>query len=111
MPRAREFRKLYQLDPAGSLSAAAERVLPPTSMISNANSQRKPNVAGLGESLYTTHLVTVGLAGVLLFVALVGAVVITDPSCPNRRQTLDDSPRLQYLFEHLNMNRARRLFE
>ena len=32
----------------------------------------KPNVAGLGESLYTDHLVTVGLAGVLLFVALSG---------------------------------------
>ncbi len=82
VPRAREFRKLFQLDPAGSFSAAAERVLPPTSMISNADSQRKPNVAGLGESLYTTHLVTVGLAGVLLFVALVGAVVITDPKLP-----------------------------
>ena len=39
----------------------------------------KPNVAGLGESLYTDHLVTVGLAGVLLFVALVGAVAITNP--------------------------------
>ena len=80
--RAREFRKLYHLDSAGSLSATAERVLPSTGMISNANSQRKPNVAGLGESLYTTHLVTVGLAGVLLFVALVGAVVITDPKPP-----------------------------
>jgi NADH-quinone oxidoreductase subunit J len=82
VPRAREFRTLYRLEPTGSLSAAAERVLPPTNMISNAKSQRKPNVAGLGESLYTTHLVTVGLAGVLLFVALVGAVVITDPKPP-----------------------------
>ena len=53
--------------------------MPPTNMILNPESQPKPNVAGLGESLYTTHLVTVGLAGVLLFVALVGAVVITDP--------------------------------
>jgi NADH-quinone oxidoreductase subunit J len=33
----------------------------------------------LGEALYTDHLVTVGLAGVLLFVALVGAVAITNP--------------------------------
>ncbi len=40
----------------------------------------KPNVAGLGESLYTDHLVTVGLAGVLLFVALVGAVAIANPT-------------------------------
>ena len=45
----------------------------------------KPNVAGLGESLYTTHLVTVGLAGVLLFVALVGAVAITNPRRPDGR--------------------------
>ena len=29
-----------------------------------------------------THLVTVGLAGVLLFVALIGAVAITDPKRP-----------------------------
>ena len=39
----------------------------------------KQNVAGLGESLYTDHLVTVGLTGVLLFVALVGAVAIANP--------------------------------
>ena len=41
--------------------------------------REKQNVAGLGESLYTDHLVTVGLTGVLLFVALVGAVAITHP--------------------------------
>ena len=35
-------------------------------MIRNSKNQEKPNVAGLGESLYTTHLVTVGLAGVLV---------------------------------------------
>ena len=41
VPRAREFASGYQLEPAGSLSGAAERVLPPTSMISNAQSQRE----------------------------------------------------------------------
>ncbi len=44
----------------------------------------KPNVAGLGESLYTDHLVTVGLASALLFVALVGAVAITNPKRPGQ---------------------------
>ena len=43
-----------------------------------------PNVAGLGASLYTDHLVTVALAGALLFVALVGAVAITNPKRPIR---------------------------
>ena len=43
-------------------------------MILDSNNKPKPNVAGLGEALYTTHLLTVGLAGILLFVALVGAV-------------------------------------
>ena len=67
--RARSSRSLPS-DRGGLMAAPLDRALPPTSMISNADSQRKPNVAGLGESLYTTHLVTVGLAGVFLFVAL-----------------------------------------
>ena len=37
--------------------------LPPGSLIQDRDGHDKPNVAGLGESLYTTHLVTVGLAG------------------------------------------------
>jgi NADH-quinone oxidoreductase subunit J len=57
-------------------------VLPPTLLTANPKNEPKPQVAGLGESLYTTHLVTVGLAGVLLFVALIGAVAITDPKRP-----------------------------
>jgi hypothetical protein len=44
----------------------------------------KPNVAGLGGSLYTDQLVTVAIAGALLFVALVGAVAITNPRRPVR---------------------------
>jgi NADH-quinone oxidoreductase subunit J len=82
VPRARELRSAFHMPAAGSFSGAMERALPPTNMILNSNNQEKLNVAGLGESLYTTHLVTVGLAGVLLFAALVGAVVITDPKRP-----------------------------
>jgi NADH-quinone oxidoreductase subunit J len=82
VPRARELRTVYHMDSVGSASGLVDRVLAPTNMISNSNHEPKPNVAGLGESLYTTHLMTVGLAGVLLFVALVGAVVITDQERP-----------------------------
>jgi NADH-quinone oxidoreductase subunit J len=38
-----------------------------------------PHVAGLGGALYTDHLLTVELAGVILFVALVGAASIAAP--------------------------------
>jgi NADH-quinone oxidoreductase subunit J len=44
----------------------------------------KPHVAGLGEALYTDHLITVELAGTLLFVALVGALSIAAPKPPIR---------------------------
>lgn len=39
----------------------------------------KPNVAGLGEALFTDHLATVELAGSILFAALIAAVLIADP--------------------------------
>ncbi len=45
----------------------------------------KPNVAGLGEALYADHLVTVELAGSLLFAALIAAVLIADPR-PTRKR-------------------------
>jgi NADH-quinone oxidoreductase subunit J len=47
----------------------------------------RPNVAGLGGSLYTDHLAAVAIAGALLFVALVGAVAITNPRRPTRPGT------------------------
>lgn len=52
----------------------------------------RPNVAGLGASLYTDHLVSVAIAGALLFVALVGAVAITNPRRPIRPGT--DAPQV-----------------
>jgi NADH-quinone oxidoreductase subunit J len=42
------------------------------------------HVASLGGTLYTDHLITVELAGALLFVALVGAVAIARPKPPTR---------------------------
>ena len=66
----------------GPVVAVLDRALPSTSQIFEGPDQEKPNVAGLGASLYTDHLVTVGLASALLFVALVGAVAITNPRRP-----------------------------
>jgi NADH-quinone oxidoreductase subunit J len=42
------------------------------------------HVAGLGGTLFTDHLVTVELAGALLFVALIGALAIASPKPPIR---------------------------
>jgi NADH-quinone oxidoreductase subunit J len=64
--------------------AVVDRSLPRTSLIHEAPGVEKPNVGGLGASLYTDHLVTVGLAGALLFVALISAVAITNPKPPPR---------------------------
>jgi NADH-quinone oxidoreductase subunit J len=61
-----------------------ERALPPALLLHDQNGQDKPNVAGLGESLYTTHLITATMAGALLFVALIGAVAIANPRPPVR---------------------------
>ncbi len=47
------------------------------------------HVAGLGAALYTDHLVTVELAGALLFVALIGALSIAAPRPPIRPATHD----------------------
>jgi NADH-quinone oxidoreductase subunit J len=56
----------------------------PTSQLRDSHGRPKPHVAALGETLYTDHLITVELAGALLFVALVGAVAIASPRAPVR---------------------------
>lgn len=55
-----------------------------TSQFNDATGKEKPHVAGLGETLYTDHLITVELVGALLFIALIGAVAITNPKPPIR---------------------------
>ena len=50
------------------------------------------HVAGLGGTLYTDHLVTVELAGALLFVALIGALAIAAPKPPVRPSRLTPPP-------------------
>ena len=60
------------------------RSVRPSARLADAQGTMKPHVAGLGETLYTDHLVTVELAGALLFIALVGAVAIAAPKPPIR---------------------------
>jgi NADH-quinone oxidoreductase subunit J len=66
-----------------ALAALMDRAVRPTAHLTAAddegNTEFKPHVAGLAETLYTDHLVTVELAGALLFVALVGALAIAAP--------------------------------
>ncbi len=76
-----EFYRLREHHPAAAALARAQRQ---SSALRAAGGDEKPAVAGLGESLYSDHLVTVELAGVLLFVALIAAVVIIGPRRPIR---------------------------
>jgi NADH-quinone oxidoreductase subunit J len=46
-----------------------------------------PHVAGLGGTLFTDHLLSVEIAGAILFVALVGAAAIATPKPPVRPGT------------------------
>lgn len=43
-----------------------------------------PHVAGIGATIYTDHLITLEVVGVILFVALVGAAAIATPRPPVR---------------------------
>jgi NADH-quinone oxidoreductase subunit J len=82
--RARDMASVYRLNDTHPARAVLARSLRPTSALRDAGGAEKPNVAGLGEALYSDHLVTVELAGALLFVALIAAVAITNPRRPVR---------------------------
>ena len=62
------------------------RALPTTSSLPEAHGVAADgsHVASLGATLYTEHLVTVELAGALLFAALIGALAIATPRAPIR---------------------------
>ena len=82
--RASNMLTYYNLTERSSIAAVLDQAVRPTSSLTDAGGAEKPNVAGLGEALYTDHLVTVELAGGLLFVALIAAVAITNPRRPVR---------------------------
>ncbi len=84
LPRGRELADRNKLHPTHPLRVALEHALRPTSSVYTESNQEKPDVAGLGESLYADHLLTVELAGSLLFAALITAVAITNPKRPVR---------------------------
>jgi NADH-quinone oxidoreductase subunit J len=66
------------------VSDVVARAVRPTLHLSDSKGLEKPHVAGLGETLYTDYLITVELAGTLLFVALIGALAIATPKPPIR---------------------------
>ncbi len=67
-----------------SVGEVVSRAVRPTARFVDEEGKPKPHVAGLGETLYTDHLVTVELAGALLFVALIAALAIAAPKPPIR---------------------------
>ena len=60
----------------------------PTAQLPGPEGPAQPHVAGLGGTLFTDHLITIELAGALLFVALLAAVSIValKPAHPEIRQ-------------------------
>lgn len=69
----------YKLAPTSPIALVLDQGLRPTARLVDRDGREKPNTAGLGESLYSDHLLTAGFAGVLLFVALIGAVAVAGP--------------------------------
>jgi NADH-quinone oxidoreductase subunit J len=84
LARAGDLPRANFLQPGSGPLAVLDRAYRPTSWIYDSKGAEKPNVAGLGESLYTDHLMTAGLTGILLFVALIGAVAIANPKRTQR---------------------------
>jgi NADH-quinone oxidoreductase subunit J len=83
--RRTRFEPLSRRSGRGPVATVEDRArFRPTSMLDDPAGRTKPHVAGLGETLYTDHLITVELAGALLFVALIGALLIAAPRPPIR---------------------------
>jgi NADH-quinone oxidoreductase subunit J len=86
LTRGTRHAAFRQLDPRLPAVAVLDKALSPTSRLPGSESDDAAgrHVAGLGGALYTDHLVTVELAGALLFVALIGALMIAAPKPPVR---------------------------
>jgi NADH-quinone oxidoreductase subunit J len=96
LQRSRDIARARVLGKSGAIANVLARSQRTTSLIGDPQSpgKDKPNVAGLGESLYTDHLLTAGISSALLFVALIGAVAITNPRRPGTpgRARFEDRP-------------------
>lgn len=66
------------------IGAVINRASRSSARLQDHNGLLKPHVAGLGETLYSDYLVTIELAGTLLFVALIAALSIAPPKPPIR---------------------------
>jgi NADH-quinone oxidoreductase subunit J len=99
MVRARNMTSYYHLSDTHPAKPVLASSLRPTSALQDSRGADKPNVAGLGEALYSDHLITVELAGTLLFVALIAAVLITNPQRPLRAGSSSTGNR-DSLLEH-----------
>jgi NADH-quinone oxidoreductase subunit J len=86
--RGSELLQRHMIRPSLPISAIVKRSLTETNRLPEPATRGEPalgrHIAGLGGTLYTDHLVTVELAGVLLFVALIGALSIASPKPPVR---------------------------
>ncbi len=93
LPRSRDFIAFHSLGKTSINADVLTRAQRSTALIraSGPEGADKPNVAGLGEALYTDHLVTVGMSGALLFIALIGAVAITNAPRPAPPSVRTDS--------------------
>ena len=87
IPATERLAGTRQLTPDQAL--VFNRSLPKTARLPEANglSADGTHVASLGTTLFTDHLVTVELAGALLFAALIGALAIATPRAPIRPST------------------------
>lgn len=79
-----EITRVYPSRPDFPITQVLNATNRPTLQFVDSAGKAKPHVAGLGETLYTDHLITVELVGALLFIALIGAVAITNPKPPIR---------------------------
>lgn len=74
--------------PGSEPAIVISRALSPTSMLppetTSPDAPTSSHVGGLGASLFTDHLLSVELAGTILFVALIGAIAIATPKAPIR---------------------------
>lgn len=89
LPRGSRQITSRRLQPHLPTTNVLDRTLSPTNRLPESESDNASgrHVSGLGGTLYTDHLVTVELAGALLFVALIGALAIASPKPlvrPNR---------------------------
>jgi NADH-quinone oxidoreductase subunit J len=79
--------EFYRKMPESKTTAVLERANRSTAQLPKepqAGEMSEPHVASLGGTLYTDNLIAAELTGVLLFVALVGALVIASPRPPIR---------------------------